>query len=118
MIEAVVDRFLTKSPLTVMVRLVLDRACDPVWVDQVFAEQAEGQPGRVHTISLGASLRSVIVERSTRRRVLSRELDQRHRVSGDPCGRAVCSGTRAREVTPRLCVRSRCPRCVAASFAL
>jgi hypothetical protein len=36
MFEAVVDRFLTKSPLTVMARLVLDRVCDPTWVDQVF----------------------------------------------------------------------------------
>ncbi|WP_163787574.1 hypothetical protein [Myxococcus vastator] len=38
MFDAIVKRFLAESPLTVMARLVLERACDAAWVDEAFQE--------------------------------------------------------------------------------
>ncbi|HEU4407101.1 MAG TPA: transposase [Polyangiaceae bacterium] len=61
MFEAVVDRFLTKSPLTVMARLVLDRVCDPTWVEQLFAEHAEGQYQHTLLFSSVVDLTSQVV---------------------------------------------------------
>ena len=49
MFDTVVDRFLAQSPLTVMARVVLDRLCDPTWVDALFDEHAEAQSQ--HTFS-------------------------------------------------------------------
>ncbi|HET9450849.1 MAG TPA: transposase [Aggregicoccus sp.] len=43
MFDAVVERFLGRSPLTVMARLVLERACDAGWVDGLFEEARERQ---------------------------------------------------------------------------
>ena len=43
MFDAVLDRFLAQSPLTVMARVVLDRVCDATWVDQVFDEHRSRQ---------------------------------------------------------------------------
>jgi IS4 transposase len=36
MFESIVERFLAESPLTVMARVVLERACDAAWVDAAF----------------------------------------------------------------------------------
>ncbi|MCY1046881.1 IS4 family transposase [Corallococcus sp. bb12-1] len=38
MFESIVERFLAQSPLTVMARVVLERACDAAWVDAAFHE--------------------------------------------------------------------------------
>ncbi|RUO93333.1 hypothetical protein D7Y11_10305 [Corallococcus sp. AB018] len=38
MFEAIVEHFLTQSPLTVMARVVLERVCDAAWVDAAFHE--------------------------------------------------------------------------------
>lgn len=43
MLDAVVERFLGQSPLSVMARLVLERACDAAWVDALFEDVAERQ---------------------------------------------------------------------------
>ena len=43
MFEAIVERFLAQSPLTVMARVVLERACDAAWVDAVFQEHRSRQ---------------------------------------------------------------------------
>ena len=43
MFEAIVERFLAQSPLTVMARVVLERACDAAWVDAVFHEHRSRQ---------------------------------------------------------------------------
>jgi Transposase DDE domain len=43
MLDAVVERFLKESPLTVMARLVIERACDGAWVDALFQEARERQ---------------------------------------------------------------------------
>jgi hypothetical protein len=43
MLDAVVERFLGESPLTVMARLVLERACNPAWVDAIFEDSRERQ---------------------------------------------------------------------------
>jgi IS4 transposase len=43
MLDAVVERFLGQSPLTVMARLVLERACDAGWVDALFEESRQRQ---------------------------------------------------------------------------
>ena len=37
------DRFVTKSPVTVMLRGVLERALAPDYLDRLFAEKAERQ---------------------------------------------------------------------------
>ena len=43
MFDAVVERFVAQGPLTVMGQLVLERACEPSWVDAIFKAHSERQ---------------------------------------------------------------------------
>jgi len=43
MLDEIFERFATKSPITVMAHLGLDRVLDPRWLDEVFEEYRERQ---------------------------------------------------------------------------
>lgn len=42
-LDAVVERFIEHSPITVMARLALQRALDPEWIDALFEQERESQ---------------------------------------------------------------------------
>lgn len=42
-LDAVVERFLEHSPISVMARLGLQRALDPAWIDELFEQERETQ---------------------------------------------------------------------------
>ncbi len=40
-LDAVVERFIEHSPISVMARLGLQRALDPAWIDELFEQERE-----------------------------------------------------------------------------
>jgi IS4 transposase len=58
--DAILQRFLEATPLTVMVRTALERALDPKWVDSLFEEQRERQYTRELLFSTVVELTSSV----------------------------------------------------------
>jgi IS4 transposase len=57
---SIVERFAETTPLTVMVRMALERALDPSWVDQLFEEQRDRQYTREVLFSTVVELTSTV----------------------------------------------------------
>lgn len=58
--DAVIARCAEQSPLTVMARLALQRALDPAWVNELFAQHGGGQYTRELLFSTTVELMSVV----------------------------------------------------------
>ena len=58
--EAILQRFIEATPLTVMVRVALERALDPAWVDDLFEAQSERQYTRELLFSTVVELTSSV----------------------------------------------------------
>ena len=58
--ESVLERFAEMTPLTVMARMVLERALDPGWVDELFEQQRERQYTRELLFSTVVELVSTV----------------------------------------------------------
>jgi IS4 transposase len=59
-LEAVVERFIKGSPITVMARLGLERALEPQWLDGLFEQHSERQYTRELLFSTTVDLMSVV----------------------------------------------------------
>jgi hypothetical protein len=59
-LDAVVDRFLEHSPITVMARLALQRALEPVWIDDLFEQARETQHTRELLFSTTVEIISLV----------------------------------------------------------
>lgn len=59
-VDAVVERFAHHSPVTLMARLALQRALDPAWIDDVFAQHAQRQYVRELLFSTTVELMSLV----------------------------------------------------------
>jgi hypothetical protein len=59
-VDAVVERFAHHSPVTLMVRLALQRAFDPRWIDEVVAQHAHHQYVRELLFSTTVELMSLV----------------------------------------------------------
>jgi IS4 transposase len=60
MLDSVLARFVERSPLTVMAQVVLERALDPAWVDDLFEEFRERQYTRQLLFSSMVELMSLV----------------------------------------------------------
>lgn len=58
--DTVLERFVTESPVSVMARLVLQRAISPEWVASLFEEHRERQYTRELLFSTVVELMSVV----------------------------------------------------------
>lgn len=58
--DAVVERFIEQSPLTVMARLALQRALDPAWLDALFEQERQEQYKGNLLFSTAVELMSVV----------------------------------------------------------
>jgi hypothetical protein len=58
--DAILQRFIEATPLTVMVRVALERALDPEWVDALFQEQRDRQYTRELLFSTVVELTSSV----------------------------------------------------------
>jgi IS4 transposase len=59
-LDGVLERFVKKSPVTVMARLVMQRALSPEWVDELFEEHRERQYTRELLFSMVVDLMSLV----------------------------------------------------------
>ena len=59
-LDAIVERFIEQSPVTVMARLTLERALDPQWIDELFERHSERQYTRELLFSNVVELMSVV----------------------------------------------------------
>jgi hypothetical protein len=66
--DAVLERFVKESPVSVMARLVLQRAVSAEWVDSLFEEHRERQYTRELLFSTVVELMSVVARRRSRSR--------------------------------------------------
>src|SRR5438445_2889290 len=57
---SILERFAETTPLTVMVRLALERALDPSWVDELFEQQRDRQYTRELLFSTMVELTSTV----------------------------------------------------------
>jgi len=58
--NAVVERFIEQSPVTVMACLALQRALDPAWLDALFEQERQQQYKRELLFSTTVELMSVV----------------------------------------------------------
>src|SRR5437868_6294498 len=59
-IDAVLSRFIEKSPVTVMAQIALERALPPAWVDALFEEHRQRQYSRELLFSTVVDLMSTV----------------------------------------------------------
>ncbi len=59
-LDAVVERFLELSPISVMARLGLQRALDPAWIDELFEQERETQYTRELLFSTTVEIMSLV----------------------------------------------------------
>jgi IS4 transposase len=59
--DAIVERFVEQTPITVMARLALQRALEPAWIDAVFAQHGQHQYRGELLFSTTVELMSVVV---------------------------------------------------------
>ena len=59
-LDGVLERFVKKSPVTVMARLVMQRALSPQWVDELFEEHRERQYTRELLFSMVVDLMALV----------------------------------------------------------
>uniref|UniRef100_UPI003F828F9F hypothetical protein n=1 Tax=Cupriavidus ulmosensis TaxID=3065913 RepID=UPI003F828F9F len=59
-LDAVVDRFIEHSPISVMARLGLQRALDPAWIDELFEQERETQYTRELLFSTTVEIMSLV----------------------------------------------------------
>jgi hypothetical protein len=61
MISAIFERFVEKTPITVMVRATMERLFEPEQLEQIFEEQAENQYTKTLLFSDVVGLMSLVV---------------------------------------------------------
>ncbi|AGW90225.1 hypothetical protein N234_34645 [Ralstonia pickettii DTP0602] len=59
-LDAVVERFIEHSPISVMARLGLQRALDPAWIDELFEQERETQYTRELLFSTTVEIMSLV----------------------------------------------------------